>query len=712
MAGNTKVSIAIALFLWLGTSVAAHAYSYDEIVLMVRAEEKVFGQTDYGKSLDQRLEALELKVLGAPKTGSDSVRLTRICRSLGLVKEEAAISPAPFSVVVTPKQKAQSKKEQKKIASVIAAATTAMKTGEPGTNASPAIVAAAPAKSNKLAPASARGKSKKLDSKAGKTIANAPVAPTRSSAAPAQEAPAQDLQNTEAEANKPASSLGAFLIAIVVGIVAISFGMVTYLLLKVKNEVAQPFTSGFELESDEDQEAKAQEEANSQTGWNHRNLEQRVDLASGTASRTIEQADYARQMLETEHTTINPEMEKSSVSVAYQTWAPPPAALQTYEQTQSELEGLSSSAELSPALQTHEAVKDADSFAVSDFAQETQVYATGSEFIEQEQNNPESLASIEHQHEVVCEQTDNSYDSNDELADTQHINEYMQQWHEQNANDQRFFVSDEVIESSLPPIPEIKETVQPQPQYSTTHTGSSSRLPAANNPEFAFLLQSLNEDQLNNILQAYSNDEIAADTDPAEDFALLCEMDSYIPFSEHSNEERENESLPQAELPQFDVPVAPKFMTVSGWKDKEAHHGDTDIQAPNNSEEALALNNINCEISGNHELISSYDINMLSDSLVATADAMGLSSEDIVLQLEKINLENLVQQTFSLPDEEEESYRALAQLLIDAAQQARTPSQYAKSKRVPLYAKRVYATRTGKGANLEEKLRELFSEKV
>ena len=706
MAGNTKVSFAIALFLWLGTTVAAYAYSYDEIVLMVRAEEKVFGQTDYGKSLDQRLEALELKVLGAPKTGSDSVRLTRICRSLGLVSEEAAISPAPFSVLVTPKQKAQSKKEQKKIASVSAPATT----GKPSTNATPAIGTAPAASSDKLAAKTAKIKAKKLDSKTGKASASAATAPAQTSAL-AQEASTQDLQNKEAEASKPASSLGAFLIAIVLGIVAISFGMVTYLLLKVKNDVAQPFTSGYELESEEDRQADAGEEANSKTGWNFRNLEQRADIASETVTRAIEQADSAQTLFETGHTTINPEMEKSSVSVAYQTWAPPPAALQTYENTHSGIEVSNSPVDLLLTLQTQEADQAANSFAVSDFVQEPKFYATGSEFLEQEQNHPELPASIEHQHEAISEQIDKSYDSNDELADTLHINEYLEQWHEQNANDQRIFISDEIIGSSLAPIPEIKETVQAQAQKKTIHEDSSSPMPASNNPEFAFLLQSLNEDQLNNILQAYSTDEIAADTDPAEDFALLCEMDSYNPFAKSSTEERQDQSLPQAEPPQFDVPVAPKFMTVSSWKDKEAHHGHTNIQATKNSEEAFLLNNINCEISGNHEIASSRDINVLSDSPVAAADEMGLSSADIILQLEKINLENLVQQTFALPDDGE-SYRTLAQLLIDAAQQAKTPSQYAKSKRVPLYAKRVFATRTDEGTNLEDKLRELFSEKV
>ncbi|MBX9687546.1 MAG: hypothetical protein K2X27_12640 [Candidatus Obscuribacterales bacterium] len=82
------------------SSSSVWAYSYDEIVLLVQAEEKVFGKADYASSLDQRLESLENQVLGHAQSGSDSYRLRAICKRLGLHKEFAPVIASPYSVVL------------------------------------------------------------------------------------------------------------------------------------------------------------------------------------------------------------------------------------------------------------------------------------------------------------------------------------------------------------------------------------------------------------------------------------------------------------------------------------------------------------------------------------------------------------------------------------------------------------------------------------
>lgn len=99
-----RVTLATLLLAFL-SPVAALAYSYDEIVMMVKAEEKVFGKANYDQSLDQRLEVLENSVVGYKLTGSDSFRLRAICKKLGLEKAEGAIMAAPVSVEYTPAPK-------------------------------------------------------------------------------------------------------------------------------------------------------------------------------------------------------------------------------------------------------------------------------------------------------------------------------------------------------------------------------------------------------------------------------------------------------------------------------------------------------------------------------------------------------------------------------------------------------------------------------
>lgn len=102
---NMKRVILATLLLAFLSPVAALAYSYDEIVLMVKAEEKVFGKANYDQSLDQRLEVLENSVVGYKLDGSDSYRLRTICKKLGLDKVEGAVMAAPVSVEFTPAPK-------------------------------------------------------------------------------------------------------------------------------------------------------------------------------------------------------------------------------------------------------------------------------------------------------------------------------------------------------------------------------------------------------------------------------------------------------------------------------------------------------------------------------------------------------------------------------------------------------------------------------
>ncbi len=69
--------------------VQANAYSNDDLVYMVRAEEKAFGHADLKMSLDQRLDALETSVIGSKQGGSSSQRLRRVMEKLGMVAPSA-----------------------------------------------------------------------------------------------------------------------------------------------------------------------------------------------------------------------------------------------------------------------------------------------------------------------------------------------------------------------------------------------------------------------------------------------------------------------------------------------------------------------------------------------------------------------------------------------------------------------------------------------
>lgn len=73
--------------------VQANAYSNDDLVYMVRAEEKAFGHADLKMSLDQRLDALEASVLGSRQTGNSSQRLRRVMEKLEMVAPSTTAAP-------------------------------------------------------------------------------------------------------------------------------------------------------------------------------------------------------------------------------------------------------------------------------------------------------------------------------------------------------------------------------------------------------------------------------------------------------------------------------------------------------------------------------------------------------------------------------------------------------------------------------------------
>ncbi len=100
MARNIRLSFFCALFLGVSCPISAFAYSYEELVQLVQAEERVFGKGDYSSSLDQRLARLETKVLGATHSGSDSERLRAVCTGLGIESHDKPSLAAPFAVVV------------------------------------------------------------------------------------------------------------------------------------------------------------------------------------------------------------------------------------------------------------------------------------------------------------------------------------------------------------------------------------------------------------------------------------------------------------------------------------------------------------------------------------------------------------------------------------------------------------------------------------
>lgn len=78
-----------------GTFLLCHgialAFNYDDLILLVQAEQKQYGGAKTDLSLDERLRNLETAVFGGPRSGSESKRLKDVCRRIGV------LPPAPAS---------------------------------------------------------------------------------------------------------------------------------------------------------------------------------------------------------------------------------------------------------------------------------------------------------------------------------------------------------------------------------------------------------------------------------------------------------------------------------------------------------------------------------------------------------------------------------------------------------------------------------------
>lgn len=101
------ISLAFALPMQAG------AYSNDDLVYMVHAEEKAFGHADLKLSLDQRLDALEAGVLGSKQAGNSSQRLRRVLEKLEMVAPGS--TPATAKSVTSKKSRINTYKKNAKI---------------------------------------------------------------------------------------------------------------------------------------------------------------------------------------------------------------------------------------------------------------------------------------------------------------------------------------------------------------------------------------------------------------------------------------------------------------------------------------------------------------------------------------------------------------------------------------------------------------------
>lgn len=288
----------------------ALAYSYDEIVQMVQAEEKVFGQADYSKSLDTRLSELELRVLGHETQGSDSLRLRRVCRSLGIEKESGSVMAAPFTVVVAAKKPNAA---QKSLASANKNHTQTVNSGTLSSlNEAPTHTATqdsaqpvhtdAPGQLLAQAPAhkfeTARSKSHKSHNKAGsKQIQALSTQAAAQSALPAAAKKGTVAPATNSEEPNPA--IAAILISAIVGVVAICTGLVLFMLLRVRNEVSSPFARGYAYE---DNNEGVEEDALEQEEFEQINEElQPMNFLPNLDRSSLNYAEPSHAMAETQH---------------------------------------------------------------------------------------------------------------------------------------------------------------------------------------------------------------------------------------------------------------------------------------------------------------------------------------------------------------------------------------------------------------------------
>lgn len=611
LAGISKITVACSLFLALICPAVAQAYSYDEIVQMVRAEEKVFGEADYSKSLDQRLQALEQKVFGMQKTGSDSVRLKRVCRSLGLLNDEEPKIAAPYSVVITPPKKLFTNQTVQPILDRVETAdahqVAAIQKQSPGGQflGVPASSRQTPQRSFQKPKLEQRNPHHLQKTKKTDIASLPPVKPIADQLAVSQPAPAEPQASSQIAApnnasNSQAMGFGAILIAMLVGIVSICTGMVIYLLVKVKSEVSQPFVDEF----DEELEVENSE----------------------LAAFQPEPAGYSAQA---------PQI------IPVEQAAPDWLFAQAID---------AATVEADPALSTD---------------------------------------------------------------DTIHVNEFALEW--SNAlHDEPFFAPAEVQgnqEHSFV-MPVLKE-----PQMPERNVTLGNIIKPAAQDELSALMASMSPEEVDELLEEFVRKEMG---DPTDDFQYLCDFECDQNANEYSDNLVDFPSLASLNLtdmmaeetsantddtyiagdwPVYESPIAPRISTVDTWKINQ--------ESLESFADEIEMSHANSQSSADEMEIDLQSFESREESLpeihvtALPAEIMTLSNDS----------------TDDYCSSEEwggESYRALAQLLIEAAKQARTTTdnEPALPSPIPVHRKRAFAARTTgshRSAEFENQLRALFS---
>ncbi len=264
----TGISTQIGFCLLLAVFVAlptAQAYSYDEIVMMVKAEDKAFGKSNFGSSMDQRLKDLELHVFGQEQSGSESHRLRKLSRELGLEKQAGASIADPYSIVVSPRSESKTPAETPDTSKQ----QVTNPTNAPGSsdqNNSDSASASVDRNTIDSTDSSLKNqapKRKKLASSRSQEKAFTIKEPSRNQAEtplsnqnsqepekpmPASGENATDTQNpipvnseNEQAAAKQNSSFASELMACMLGVVSIFMGLLIFFLLKGKEELSVSF---------------------------------------------------------------------------------------------------------------------------------------------------------------------------------------------------------------------------------------------------------------------------------------------------------------------------------------------------------------------------------------------------------------------------------------------------------------------------------------
>lgn len=95
----------VALLILPGS--AANAYSYDDLVRLSQAEQRVFAHADMSQSVDDRVRNLELNLFGGSQQGTDSSRVRRICRRVGIPYPEPEKPAATQEIQTEPQRREQ-----------------------------------------------------------------------------------------------------------------------------------------------------------------------------------------------------------------------------------------------------------------------------------------------------------------------------------------------------------------------------------------------------------------------------------------------------------------------------------------------------------------------------------------------------------------------------------------------------------------------------